>query len=39
MTGQNKGETTAQVKTEIDKVLADLKIFMVKGYVKTQDDW
>lgn len=39
MTSQNKGETTAQVKTEIDKVLADLKIFMVKGYVKTQDDW
>jgi hypothetical protein len=39
MTSQNKTETTAQVKTEIDKVLADLKIFMVKGYVKTQDDW
>jgi len=39
MTSQNKGETTTQVKAEIDKVLADLKIFMVKGYVKTQDDW
>lgn len=39
MTSQNKGETTAQVNAEIDKVLADLKIFMVKGYVKTQDDW
>ena len=39
MTSQNKTETTTQVKTEIDKVLADLKIFMVKGYVKTQDDW
>lgn len=39
MTSQNKGETTTQIKTEIDKVLADLKIFMVKGYVKTQDDW
>lgn len=39
MTSQNKTETTTQVKTEIDKVLVDLKIFMVKGYVKTQDDW
>lgn len=39
MTSQNKGETTSQVKTEIDKVLADLKLFMVKGYVKTDEDW
>jgi hypothetical protein len=39
MTSQNKTETTTQVKTEIDKVLADLKLFMVKGYIKTQDDW
>ncbi len=39
MTSQNKTETTTQVKAEIDKVLADLKLFMVKGYVKTQDDW
>ncbi len=39
MTSQNKTETTSQVNTEIDKVLADLKVFMVKGYVKTQDDW
>jgi hypothetical protein len=39
MTSQNKGETTTQVKAEIEKVLEDLKVFMVKGYVKTQDDW
>jgi hypothetical protein len=27
------------VKAEIETVLQDLKTFMVKGYVKTQDDW
>ncbi len=39
MTSQNKGETTTQVKAEIDKVLADLKLFMEKGFVKTEEDW
>lgn len=39
MTSQNKGETSAQVKAEIEKVLTDLKLFMEKGFVKTDEDW
>ena len=39
MNNQNKSETTSQILKEINTVLADLKTFMEKGVIKTQDDW